>query len=59
MIIKSKYTKAFRSNDITRQKYDELYAYALLIRNHKNEVSKFVNDNLLHFLDCSQFQFQK
>ena len=59
MLVKSKYTKAFRSNDLTRQKYDELYAYAVLIRNHKNEVSKYVNDNLVHFLDCSKFQFQK
>ena len=59
MIIKSKYTKTFKSNDITRQKYDELYDLAVLIRNHKNEVSKYVNDNLLHFLDYSKFQFQK
>ena len=59
MIIKSKYTKVFKSNDITRQKYDELYDYAILIRNHKNEVSKYVNQNLLHFLGYSNFQFQK
>lgn len=59
MIVNSKYTKAFKSNDITRQKYDELYAYAILIRNHKNKVSKYVNDNLLHYLDCTKFQFQK
>ena len=59
MIIQSKYTKIFTSNDITRQKYDELYDFAVLIRNHKNTVSKYVNDNLLHFLDCSKFQFLK
>ena len=59
MLVKSKYIKTFKSNDITRQKYDELYAYAVLIRNHKNYVSKYVNDNLLHFLDCSKLQFLK
>ena len=59
MIIQSKYTKSFHSNDITRQKYDELYDFAVLIRNHKNTVSRHVNNNLLHFLDCSKFQFMK
>lgn len=59
MIIQSKYTKIFHSNDITRQKYDELYHFAVLIRNHKNVVSQYVNDNLLYFLDCSKFQFLK
>ena len=40
MIIQSKYSKSFVSNDITRQKYDELYDFAVLIRNHKNTVSQ-------------------
>ena len=57
MIIKSKYAKIFQSKDLTRQKYDELYSFAILIRNHKNVVSQYVNDNLLHFLDCTKFQF--
>ena len=59
MIIQSKYTKIFQSKDLTRQKYDELYDFAVLIRNHKNIVSQYVNDNLLHFLDCTKFQFLK
>lgn len=59
MIIQSKYTKIFQSKDITRQKYDELYDFAVLIRNHKNTVSQYVNDNLLHFLDYTKFQFLK
>ena len=57
MIIQSKYTKTFHSMDITRQKYDELYAFAVLIRNHKNTVSQYVNDHLLHYLEYSKFQF--
>ena len=59
MIIDSKYTKIFHSNDLTRQKYDELYDFAVLIRNHKNEVSQYANDNLLHFLEYNKFQFLK
>lgn len=59
MIKPSKYTKIFKSNDMTRLKYDELYDFAVLIRNHKNIVSKYVNDNLLHYLDYSKFSFSK
>lgn len=59
MIIQSKYTKIFHSKDLTRQKYDELYDFAVLIQNHKNTVSQYVNDNLLHFLEYNKFQFLK
>ena len=59
MLIQSKYTKIFHSNGLTRQKYDELYDFAVLIRNHKNTVSQYVNDNLLHFLKYNKFQFLK
>lgn len=59
MIIQSKYTKTFQSMDITRQKFDELYNFAVLIRKHKNIVSQHVNDHLLHYLDCGKFQFIK
>ena len=59
MIIQSKYTKIFKSYDMTRLKYNELYDFAVLIRNHKNIVSKYVNQNLLHFLEYSKFAFLK
>ena len=59
MIIQSKYTKVFNSNDITRLKYDELHAFAVLIRNHKNTLSQHVNEHLLYYLDCNKFQFIK
>lgn len=59
MIIQSKYTKIFHSNGLTRQKYDELHNFAVLIQNHKNTVSQYVNDNLLHFLEYNKFQFLK
>ena len=57
MIKQSKYTKVFSSNGLTRLKYDELYDFAVLIRNHKNVVSQYVNNNLLHFLEYNKFQF--
>ncbi len=59
MIIQSKYTKTFHSTNITHQKYDTLYNFAVLIRNHKNTVSRYVNEHLLYYLDCSKFQFIK
>ena len=59
MIIQSKYTKIFYSKDLTRLKYGELYNFAVLIQNHKNAVSQYVNDNLLHFLEYNKFQFLK
>ena len=59
MIIQSKYTKIFHSNGLTRHKYDELYDFAVLIQNHKNNVSEYVNDNLLHFLEYNKFTFLK
>ena len=59
MIIHSKYTKIFRSHDMTRLKYNELYDFAVLIRNHKNVVSEYVNQNLLHFLEYNKFTFLK
>ena len=59
MILQSKYTKIFNSKDLTRQKYDELYNFAVFIRSHKNTVSQYVNGNLLHFLEYNKFQFLK
>ena len=59
MIIPSKYTKIFRSNDLTRQKYDELHDFAVLIQSHKNTVSQHVNNNLLRYLDYNKFSFLK
>ena len=44
---------------MTRQKYDELYDFAVLIRNHKNTVSEYINNNLLHYLDYNKFSFLK
>ena len=59
MIIQSKYTKTFHSMDITRLKYDTLYDFAELIRGHKNKVSQHVNENLLHYIEYTKFQFMK
>jgi transposase len=59
MIIQSKYTKIFKSNNITRLKYNELYDFAVLIRNHKNIVSQYINSNLLHYLEYNKFNFLK
>ena len=59
MVINSKYTKIFKSQGLTIQKYNELYDFAVVIRNHKNIVSEYVNQNLLHFLEYNKFTFLK
>lgn len=59
MVIDSKYTKTFKSNDLTRQKYDELYAFAVMLRDHKNLVSGYVNSNLEKYLEYSKPDFLK
>ena len=59
MITQSHYTKEFKSNDLTHLKYNELRAFALALRDHRNTVSKYVNSNLMFFLDMSKFTFIK
>ena len=58
MVIDSKYTKIFKSQDLTTQKYNELYDFAVFIRNHKNKVSEHVSQNLLYYLYMSKFTFR-
>lgn len=59
MVIDSKYTKVFKSNGLTRQKYDELLSFASMLRDHKNIVSEYVNANLGHYLEYSKLDFLK
>ena len=59
MIIDSKYTKVFDSYMLTRNKYDELYAIAVNLRDLRNEASRLVNNNLLYYLDFSKLDFIK
>ena len=57
MIVDSKYAKTFHSDMLTHSKYDELYKVAVKLKDFRNEVSKLVNNNLLHYLDFSRFDF--
>ena len=59
MITQSHYTKEFKSNDLTHLKYNELRAFALALRDHRNTVSEYVSSNLMFFLDMSKFTFLK
>src|SRR5574344_193862 len=59
MFIDSKYAKTFVSNDFTHQKYNELYNFAVFIRDFKNQISKEVSNNLLTYLDYNKFDFLK
>lgn len=57
MITQSHYTKEFKSNDLTHLKYNELRVFAMALCDHRNAVSKYVNSNLMFFLDMSKFTF--
>lgn len=57
MVIDSKYTKIFSSNSLTKQKYNELYDFAVYLRNFKNQLSLEINNNLLRYLDISPLNF--
>lgn len=53
------YAKLFVSNNLTRHKYWELFAVAETIREHKNEISKFVCEHVFDYLDMSTLTFVK
>jgi hypothetical protein len=57
MLIDSKYTKTFKSNDLTQLKYNELLSFAHLVREHRNAVSMHLNQHLMQYLDYNKFQF--
>ncbi len=57
MEVKSKFAKVFKSNGLTRVKYDEICAFANIVRNHKNTVSRLVNANLLKYLEYDKYSF--
>ncbi len=59
MTIPSMYTKAFVSDSLTREKYEELLAHAMCVQGYKNELSRLVASNLLFFLDMSKLTFLK
>lgn len=59
MLTDSKYTKIFHSNGLTYLKYNELRAFSMSIREHKNTVSEYINKNLFKYLDYNMFSFLK
>ena len=57
MIIESKYSKKFVSNSLTKEKFNELHNYALKLRDVKNQLSKFISNNLLSYIEMKPLQF--
>ena len=57
MTIDSKYTKVFVSDSLTGLKYHELHAYAVYLREWRNNISREVNDNLLKYMEMSPMDF--
>ena len=59
MEIKSRFSKCFYSNKLSKTKYNEIKDLALSINKVKNELSSIVNTNLMNYLDYSKMSFQK
>ena len=57
MEIASKYTKVFVSDDLTRQKYGELYDLAISIREQKNTISREIASDPLKYLEYNPLTF--
>ena len=57
MEVDSKYTRMFVSDSLTCEKYNELLAYAVYLRDMRNEVSTYVNAHLLDYVDTPALQF--
>lgn len=53
------YAMRFSSNMLTELKYDGLKDVAVLIRDHKNEISKYICEHLEDYLDITTFTFLK
>jgi IS605 OrfB family transposase len=59
MIIDSKYSKSFISDNLSDSKYDELLKLAMTVNEHKNLLSKEISENLSAYIDMSFFDFLK
>ena len=57
MLIDSKYTKIFVSDELTRLKYGELHQFAEDLLSVKNEISKEINSDLYFFLEMNALSF--
>lgn len=57
MIIESKYSKKFVSDSLTKEKFNELYNFALKLRNVKNQLSEIISNDLLSYMEMKPLQF--
>lgn len=57
MEIERKVTKKFVSKYLTRKKYDELYNFAVELRDFRNEISEDLNKNILSLVNKSRITF--
>ncbi len=55
----SQYSRSFPSDRLSDTKLKSIHDLAVLIRRTKNELSKIVNSDLLHYFKISKFDFQK
>ena len=59
MEIESKFSVIFKSHDLTKEKYSEIYEHAKELLDFKNKISLEVHRDLFTFLNMSDFDFAK
>ena len=57
--IDSKYMKMFKSCDLNRVKYNEFYEKAVMFREFRNSLSRFVWPNILYYVNMGSNNFLK
>lgn len=58
MLVPSYYSKKFHSDDISINKYTEIYNKAILIRNLKNEMSLMISKNINKYIHYKRIDMQ-
>lgn len=57
VVTNSIYSKKFYSNQLTEQKYNELEETAVMLRDKRNELSKYLCQHLEQYLEYNKFKF--
>jgi transposase len=59
MKVDSQYSRSFPSDRLSDTKFKSVHDLAILIRKTKNDLSKIINSDILHYVKMSKFDIQK
>ena len=57
MKVKGKYSKKFKSDNLTKNKYNQLELVAIPLLEFKNQLSEIINNNIMQFINMTKYQF--